>query len=85
MDVGIDTYRSRLDLIKFVDNVMNWDAFRLSNGGTSTGTAVAGGEPAFAGRHFLGGTGFLWGHGEATDCMNNPSPQALNQLTLITR
>lgn len=77
MDVGIDTYRSRLDLIK-------WDAFRLSHGGIMSGAAITGGEPAFAGRHFLGGTGFLWGHGEATDCMTNPSPMALTQLKLLT-
>jgi hypothetical protein len=77
MDVGIDTYRSRLDLIR-------WDAFRLAHGGTKTGGVIAGGEPAFAGRHFLGGTGFLWGHGEATDCMTNPSPQALTQLNFLT-
>jgi hypothetical protein len=76
-DIGIDTYRSRLDLVKL-------DDFRRSNGGSGPDGQVTGGEPAFAGRHFLGGTGFLWGHGEATDCMTNPSPQNLSQLTRLT-
>lgn len=77
MDVGIDTVRQRLDLI-------TWDAFRLAHGATQgAGGALVGGEPSFAGRHFLGGD-FLWGHGEATDCMANPNPEHPEQLKLLT-
>jgi hypothetical protein len=87
MDIGIDTLRSRLDLI-------SWNAFRTWNGGQVSGTVVTGGKPAFAGRHFLGAgldasgttrTGFLWGHGEATDCMTNQArPEDLEQLSTLT-
>lgn len=78
MDVGIDTYRSRIDLIAL-------DNFRWFNGGSGPDGHVIGGEPAFAGRHFLGGTKFLWGHGEATDCMTKPSPKNLAQLKVLTK
>ena len=86
MDIGIDTLRSRLDLV-------SWNAFRTWNGGQVTGSVITGGKPAFAGRHFLGAgldasgttrTGFLWGHGEATDCMTNSSPENLAQLHTLT-
>jgi hypothetical protein len=77
MDVGVDTFRSRLDLI-------TWDGFRRWNGGTMSGGQLVGGQAAFAGRHFLGGADFLWGHGEATDCMSNPSPSNLSQLATLT-
>lgn len=86
MDFGIDTLRSRLDLV-------SWSAFRTWNGGQLSGSVVTGGKPAFAGRHFLGAgldasgttrTGFLWGHGEATDCMTNSSPESLAQLNTLT-
>ena len=45
MDIGVDTLRSRLDLI-------SWNAFRTWNGGQVTGSVITGGKPAFAGRHW---------------------------------
>lgn len=73
MDSGVDTFRSRLDLI-------HWEDFRQWNGGNLIGGVLVGGEPRFAGRHFLGGDGFLWGHGEATNCMTDPNPEHLELL-----
>ncbi len=77
MEYGVDTFQSRLDLI-------TWDSFRAWNGGTSQDGTLTGGEPAFAGRHFLGGDLFRWGHGEATNCMAHPMPESIAQLTLLT-
>jgi hypothetical protein len=79
MDIGVDTFRSRLDLIV-------WNSFRTWNGGGLVNGTLVGGEPAFAGRHFLGGPEgeFIWGHGEATDCKTNPNPEHLQQLNLLT-
>jgi hypothetical protein len=81
MDFGVDTFRSRLDLIRALSV---WADFRQWNGGNLIGGVVVGGEPRFAGRHFLGGDGFIWGHGEATDCMTNPNPEHLELLLLST-
>jgi hypothetical protein len=76
MALGIDTFRTHLDLI-------GWNLFKSLNGGQSTNDQVAGGEPDFAGRNFLGGD-FLWGHGEATDALDHPSPEHLETLNLLT-
>jgi hypothetical protein len=76
MAFGVDTFRSRIDLI-------GWDLFKSFNGGKTAEGAVIGGEPDFAGRNFLGGD-FLWGHAEATDAMTNPNPEHLERLHLLT-
>lgn len=71
MPFGIDTFRTHLDQIK--QNAL--DSFKLWNGGggggTGAGAGVAGGDPEFAGRNFLGGD-FLWGHAEATNASSEP-------------
>jgi len=76
MAFGIDTFRSRIDLI-------GWDLFKSFNGGKTAEGAVIGGEPDFAGRNFIGGD-FLWGHAEATDAMTNPNPEHLEKLHQLT-
>lgn len=76
MAFGVDTFRNHLDLI-------GWDLFKATNGGVSTSGHVAGGEPDFAGRNFLGGD-FIWAHAEATDALDNPNPEQLNNLNLLT-
>ncbi len=76
MAFGVDTFRNRLDLI-------GWDLFKATNGGVPSNGQVVGGEPDFAGRNFLGGD-FIWAHAEATDALDNPSPQDLAKLNLLT-
>ena len=67
MAFGIDTFRSHLDLIP---TIYPGGDFFAWNEGT---------RPVFAGRNFLGGD-FLWGHGEATNALQNPSPEDLENL-----
>lgn len=78
MLVGIDTFEDRLDLT-------DWSDFRLWNGGTLSmdleHPQIIGGEPAFAGRNFLGGK-FIWGHAEATDAIKTPNPWNLPSITV---
>lgn len=69
MPFGIDTFRSHLDLLPAI---FPGGDFFASNGGA---------RPVFAGRNFLGGD-FLWGHGEATNALQDPSPTALGDLVL---
>ena len=76
MAFGVDTLRNRLDLI-------GWDLFKATNGGVPSGGHVVGGEPDFAGRNFLGGD-FIWAHAEATDALDNPNPEDLGKLNLLT-
>jgi len=76
MAFGVDTFRTHLDLI-------DWDEFKTFNGGQVLNNKVTGGDPDFAGRNFLGGD-LIWAHGEATDALDNPSPEQLNNLNLIT-
>jgi hypothetical protein len=79
MLIGIDTFDDRLDLT-------DWSAFQLWNGGRigidPTKPTVIGGEPAFAGRNFLGGK-FIWGHAEATNAMKSPSPWNLANIKIL--
>ncbi|HEY7233904.1 MAG TPA: glycoside hydrolase domain-containing protein [Gemmatimonadaceae bacterium] len=73
MLVGIDTSETRLDSI-------DWPAFQSWNGGTLDATGkVTGGDPAFAGRNFLGGS-FVFAPAEATTARAAPSPTDLSQL-----
>jgi hypothetical protein len=76
MPFGIDTFRTHLDLI-------NWDAFKIFNGGQVVNNKVTGGEPDFAGRNSLGGD-LISAHGEATDALDNPRPEQLSSLNLKT-
>ena len=64
MAFGIDTFRSRLDLIDYRD-------FRIWNGARIVQDVLVGGTPLFAGRKFLGGD-FIWGHAEATNASSEP-------------
>jgi hypothetical protein len=79
MAFGIDTFRTRLDLL-LPDPTQNpprtsqeLDYFKQWNGGTVTlpDSEVVGGDPAFAGRNFLGGD-FIWGHAEHTNAFTEP-------------
>lgn len=63
--------------------MIGWGEFRVWNGGQLVNNKPVGGEPVFAGRHFLGGD-LIWGHGEATDALDNPSPENLSNLKLLT-
>jgi hypothetical protein len=72
---GIDTLRNHLDLI-------GWHDFKIWNGGRFVNNKLVGGEPAFAGRNFLGGD-YLWGHSEATDAMQTPKPENLSAITVV--
>jgi len=81
MAFGIDTFRSRIDLI--ANDATHWDLFKSFNGGITAEGAIVGGEPDFAGRNFIGGD-FLWAHSEATDALNNPNPEHLERLHLLT-
>jgi hypothetical protein len=54
-------------------DLIGWDLFK----------ATTGGEPDFAGRNFLGGD-FIWAHAEATDALDNPKPEDLGKLHLLT-
>lgn len=78
---GIDTFRSRLDLLP---SLRPGGAFLTWNGNA---------RALFAGRNFLlGDDGFIWGHAEATNASvaeqdgvlnnNGPSPANLGLLTL---
>jgi len=85
MAFGIDTFTTRLDML-IADPTKNppqtaqlLDYFRQWNGGTVTlpDAAIVGGDPAFAGRNFLGGS-FIWGHAEHTNA-STESNFATNQ------
>jgi hypothetical protein len=69
MPFGIDTFRAHLDLITAI--LPGGDFFAWNSNS----------RPLFAGRNFLGRS-FLWGHGEATNALQHPSPDDLTQLTL---
>lgn len=86
MPFGIDTFKTRLDLVP----ARALDSFRLWNGGTMSGGVVTSGNPEFAGRNFLGGD-FLWGHSEATNssseqeghlATSDPGPQHPENLQI---
>jgi hypothetical protein len=75
MLVGVDTFDTHLDMIQ-------WDGFRTWNGGSlGLDGKLSGGEPAFAGRNFVGGD-YLWGHSEATDAMKAPRPENLSAISV---
>src|SRR3954469_1637830 len=84
MPFGIDTFRSRLDLLPAL---RTGGAFLTWNGNA---------RPLFAGRNFLlGDDGFIWGHAEATSASVDevdarypppaglPSPEHPELLTLL--
>lgn len=62
-----------VDTLRYRLDLVGWDAFKQ----------VTGGEPDFAGRNFLGGD-FIWAHAEATDALDNPNPEHLEKLHLLT-
>jgi hypothetical protein len=68
MAFGIDTFRSRLDLLPAIAPAGN---FFVWNGGA---------RPQFAGRHLLGrnalGPDFIWAHAEATNASTEPDGNA---------
>ena len=112
MACGIDTFRTRLDLLlattaagiaddptETLRTSQELDIFRQWNGGTVTlpDSAIVGGDPAFAGRNFLGGD-FIWSHAENTDASINepdgatyplatgaPSPDQPQNLNLTVK
>ncbi|WP_158931672.1 glycoside hydrolase domain-containing protein [Acidisphaera sp. S103] len=86
MAFGIDTFQTRLDLLLIhpaqpppIDYL---GYFKQWNGGTLTNGVVSGGDPAFAGRNFLGGD-FIWGHAEHTNASQAPNFQAITDPAFI--
>src|SRR5438128_1450132 len=78
---GIDMFGAHLDQIRDA----GWDEFKIWNGGKLVNGKVEGGDAAFAGRNFLGGS-FLWGHAEATDAKTHPHPEDLTKIhPVVTR
>lgn len=68
MAFGIDTFRTRLDLLK----AQELEYFEEWNGGTANlDGSMTGGDIEFAGRNFLGGS-FLWAHAEDTNASSEP-------------
>jgi len=78
MLIGIDSFADRLDLTDF-------SQFQLWNGGIQSmdpaHPGVIGGDPAFAGRNFLGGD-FIWAHAEATNALKAKKPWDLLALSI---
>jgi hypothetical protein len=76
MLIGVDSFKTHLDMIR-------WDDFRRWNGGkVGLDGKLSGGEPAFGGRNFINGD-FIWGHAEATDAMKNPSPENMQNISVV--